>query len=211
MRTAVVVHVQADTRARVAQALASTSAVLIDAGDIVDVAVAVAAERNVAAVVLEESDDVVATRIARLMPAEERHRLVVVRQGDNVDTAVPWTVVRRSELRLTLPPLIEGAEAVVVELLTSVRPHGAPTGPARIGCVVSVGSHFIIVALDDPPEHPVVSFVLPGAGRQSVGGALVPVPGRTGLWRLTPDDDAVRAALMAFTLRRSESAQRHKT
>ena len=173
------------------------------------VAVALASERNVAAVVIDDVvDDLGAAAIARLMSGDDRHRLLVVRQGHDIATDVPWTVLRRSELRLTLPGLVEEAEAIVVELLASVRPAGEPTAPPRIGCVVSVGSHFVIVALDDPPDTPSVSFVLPGSGRQMVAGVLEPVPGRTGLWRLTPDDENVRAALLGFTLRRSDAQER---
>lgn len=209
VRTAVIVQADGETLARVEAALTSTSAVVVSAADAADVAVTLASERNVAAVVVDDVvDDAGAAAIARLMAPEDRHRLLVVRQGDNVATDVAWTVLRRSELRLTLPGLVEEAEAVVVELLASVRPRQEPTASPRIGCVVSVGSHFLIVALDDPPDDPAVSFVLPGAGRQVVAGVLEPVPGRTGLWRLNPDDENVRAALLGFTLRRADTQER---
>lgn len=202
--TVVIVLGQPETAARVEAALTGSSAEIAVVDGVAALARTLAARRHVAAVVVDEQvEDASVPSVARLLDEEERHQLLVVRQGD-VSTEVPWTVVRRSELRLTLPILVADREAIVVELLASVRPASQPTAPARIGCVVSVGSRFLIVALDDPPLDPAVTFVLPCAGRLVVSGPLEAVWGRTGLWRLTPDDESVRAALLAFTLKRSD-------
>ncbi len=206
MRTVVIVLGQPETVARVEAALVGSSAELAVVDGLAALSRTLAARHHVAAVVVDEQvEDAAVPSVARLLDEEERHLLLVVRQGD-VSTEVPWTVVRRSELRHTLPILIADREAVVVELLASVRPASQPTAPARIGCVVSVGSRFVIVALDDPPPDPAVAFVLPGAGRLIAAGPLEAVWGRAGLWRLTPDDESVRAALLAFTLRRSDAS-----
>lgn len=206
MRTVVLVLGQPETVARVAATLAGSSAAVVVVDTVAALARALAARPHLAAVVVDELvEDAAVPAVARLFDEEDRHQLLVVRQGD-VSTEVPWTVVRRSELRHTLPILVADREAVVVELLASVRPMSQPTAPARIGCVVSVGSRFLIVALDEPPDAAAVAFVLPGAGRLVVTGTLEAVWGRTGLWRLSPDDESVRAALLAFTLRRTDAS-----
>lgn len=204
MRTVVIVLGQPDTVALVEAALLGSSAEVVVVDGIAALRKVIAVRAHVAAVVVDEVvEDASVPAVVRLLPDEAHHQLLVVRQGD-VATDVPWTVVRRSELRLMLPILVADREAVVVELLASVRPASQPTAPARIGCVVSVGSRFLIVALDEPPPDPAVAFVLPGAGRIVATGGIEAVWGRAGLWRLTPDDESVRAALLAFTLRRSD-------
>jgi hypothetical protein len=204
VRTVVLVFAQPEIVARVAAALEGTSAEIAVVDSVGELLRLIAARAHVAAVVVDDLvADAAVPAVVRLLPDDAHHLLLVVRQGD-VATDVPWTVVRRSELRLMLPILVADGEAVVVELLASVRPASQPTAPARIGCVVSVGSRFIIVALDEPPPDPAVAFVLPGAGRVVVSGTLEAVWGRPGLWRLSPDDESVRAALLAFTLRRSD-------
>lgn len=205
MRTVVLVLGQPETVARVSVALEGTSAEVLAVETVAELREALSARRHVAAVVVDERvADAAVPAVVRLLPGEEHHLLLVVRQED-VPTDVPWTVVRRSELRLMLPILVADREAVVVELLASVRPASQPSAPSRIGCVVSIGSRFIIAALDDPPPDPAVAFVLPGVGRVVVTGTLEAVWGRASLWRLTPDDESVRAALLAFTLRRSDA------
>jgi hypothetical protein len=207
VRTVAVVAVvlgQPDTVARVAAALEGTSAEILVVDSVAALGRALAERLRIAAVVVdEEVEDAAVPAVVRLLPDDAQHLLLVVRQGD-VATDVPWTVVRRSELRLMLPILVADREAIVVDLLASVRPASRPTAPADIGCVVSVGSRFLMVALDDPPPDPTIAFVLPGAGRLVVTGSLEAVWGRTGLWRLSPDDESVRGALLAFTLRQSD-------
>ncbi len=164
----------------------------------------VLAHKEPAAVVVGEEHEAHAPRLARLVPDEARHRILVLTQHTwDVHTEVPWLVLRKSELHKTLPLLVEEAEAVDVELLASVRGDGDDS--ARFGSVAQVGPRFVVVAIDDPPAEPSVSFVLPGHGRIEVKGALTRTFARPGLWRITPEDESVRQALRAFTLRRSES------
>ncbi len=201
MRVFVVVLAGDDVEAEVKHTLTATSAQIVRARSVADVA----SVTDPAAVIIGQniSDADVAMLARRLLP-EERHRLLVLRHGADVSTDVPWTVLRTSELSRTLPLLVEEAEAVVVELLASIKDASHPALPGRYACVVSVASAFVIVAIDDPPESPLLAFVLPGAGRQAVKGALSPVFGRPGLWRLSPIDESVRVALKAFTLRRAD-------
>lgn len=204
VRTVAVVLGQPETVARVTAALEGTSAEIVVVDSVTALGRVLGDRLRVAAVVVDEAvEDAAVPAVVRLLPDDAQHLLLVVRQGD-VATDVPWTVVRRSELRLMLPILVADREAIVVELLASVRPASGPTTPAGIGCVVSVGSSFLMVALDDPPPDPTVAFVLPGAGRLVVTGSLEAVWGRTGLWRLSPDDESVRATLLAFTLQRTD-------
>jgi len=155
-----------------------------------------------AAVIGEHVDDRTLQLLARRVPDEERHRILVITPHTwDVQTDVAWTVLRKSELTYTLPRLVEDAEAVAVDLLAGVK--GGQDTVSRYGCVASIASTFLLVAVDDPPgDVAVVSFVLPGHGRLEVRGALTPAFGRSGLWRLTPESETVRAALRAFTLGR---------
>jgi len=201
VRVVVVVLAGDDVVAEVKHTLSATSAQIVRASSVADIA---SVKEPAAVVVGQDVSDGDVGRLARRLLPEERHRLLVLRHGHDVSTDVPWTVLRTSELSRTLPLLVEEAEAVVVELLASVKDASHPGLPGRYACVVSVASAFVIVAIDAPPESPLLAFVLPGAGRLAVQGALSPVFGRPGLWRLSPDDESVRAALKAFTLRRAD-------
>ena len=180
--------------------LAGTSARVVTSSSVSQVG----AMSDPAAVVVGAGvDDLDVASLARLLRADERHRLLVLRHGADVSTDVPWTVLRKSELSRTLSLLVEEAEGIVVELLASIKDADQPTQPARLGCVVSVASAFIVVAVDEPPAIVDLGFVLPEAGRLSVSGALSPVFGRPGLWRLSPKDESMRHVLQAFTMRRA--------
>ncbi len=165
----------------------------------------VAAGDDVAAVIVgDDVGDAAVDHLVKRLPESERHKVLVLRHTQDVITDVPWTVVRKSELKMVVPLLIEQAEAEPVELLASVRPAAAPSAPGKHACVASVSSTFIVVAMDDPPPDPSVSFVLPGAGRIVVTGHVMPVYGRPGLWRISPDSEEVRSRLVRFTLKRAE-------
>jgi len=169
------------------------------------VAAADAARDDVAAVIIgDDVDDAAVARLVKRLPESERHKVLVLRHTQDVITEVPWTVARKSELKMVLPLLIEQAEAEPVELLASVRPHSGPHAPRQHACIASVSSTFIIVAIDNPPPDPSVSFVLPGEGRIVVWGHMMPVFGRPGLWRISPESESVRSSLVRFTLRRAE-------
>ncbi len=169
-------------------------------------AAAVAAVGAVAAVVIDSGvDDDVVAGIVKRVAAEERYRYLVVRGGRNVNIDVEWTVVRKSEVVRGVQLLVADAEAIVLELLARIGDPKRPESPTRFGCVVSVGSSFVLVAIDDVSADVSVAFVLPGEGKTVVEGAAVPVPGRAGLFRISPTDETVRAALLRFTIRRAES------
>ncbi|HEY1098070.1 MAG TPA: hypothetical protein VGF99_04040 [Myxococcota bacterium] len=159
-----------------------------------------------AAVVVESTvgDEVVAAIVKRV-PDDERHRFLVVRDAKNVDIARDWTVVRTSEVARGVQMLVADAEAVVVELLARVRDVGVDVAP-RFGCVVSVASSFVLVAIDEHIADAAVHFVLPGEGKVIVEGKAIPVPWQAGLFRISPVDETVRAALLRFTIRRAETA-----
>jgi hypothetical protein len=197
VRVPVVVWAEADIVALVTSLVTGTAAEIVSVTGLTG-ALAV---RDPAAIVVGDFDRSTLHLLSRRVPEDARHRILVITQSTwDVETDVAWTVIRKSELRHTLPRLIEDAEAVPVELLASVKGEGQPV--SRFGCVASIASRFVLIALDDPPERPVVSFVLPGHGRIELAGAMQPAFGRTGLWRVTPEDETVRAALRAFTLKR---------
>lgn len=200
MRATVVVFADVDIENLVRRILAGTSARVVTSLSTSQVAMM----PDPAAVIIgPDVDDTEVASLARLLRADEQHRLLVLRHGADVSTDVPWTVLRKSELSRTLPLLVEEAEAIVVELLAIIKDADHPTHPARLGCVVSVASAFVIVAADAPPASVELGFVLPEAGRQSMSGSLSPVFGRPGLWRLSPNDESMRHVLKAFTLHRA--------
>ena len=200
VRATVVVFADVDIEDLVRGTLAGTSARVVVSSSVSQVADVPDAA---AVVVGADVDDIDVASMARLLRADERHRLLALRHGADVSADVPWTVLRKSELSRTLSLLVEEAEAIVVELLARIKDADHPTQPARLGCVVSVASAFVIVAVDEPPASADLVFVLPDAGRQTMSGALSPEFGRPGLWRLSPKDESMRHVLQAFTMRRA--------
>ncbi len=203
MRTTVVVFGSAALQRVVDEALLGTSACSVRY-DVTAVAPAAILESAAAIVVDDGIADTVVSVLIKRVAADERYRWFVVRDVD-VDIAVDWTVVRRSEVVRGVQTLVADAEAVVVELLARVRDRHRPDEVARFGCVVSVASSFVLATLDHAPDDVSLAFVLPAEGRITIEGRAVPVPGRVGLFRVRPVDETVRAALLRFTIRRAET------
>lgn len=210
MRVTVVVIGAAPLAAVVGEAITGTSArcehVLPDLIDDALVAVATRLEQlQPAAVVVDaDVDDRVVEQLSKRIAREERHRFLVIRTA-TVPIDVDWTVVRRSEVVRGVRLLVADAEAIVVDLLARIGDVRRPAAPAQLGCVVSVASSFILVAIDEHHPEVAVAFVLPGEGKIVVQGPAIAVPGRPGLFRVGAVDERVARALMRFTLRRSES------
>jgi hypothetical protein len=211
MRVTVVVIGTASLAALVGDATAGTSARCkhVPSPELVDDALVALNARleqlQPAAVVVDDDvDDRVVEHLIKRIVAEERHRFLVVRTAP-VSIDVEWTVVRRSEVVRGVRLLIADAEAIVVDLLARIGDARRPTAPMQLGCVVSVASSFVLVAIDEHSPDVTVAFVLPREGKLVVQGPAVAVPGRTGLFRVAAGDESVAQALMRFTLRRSES------
>lgn len=209
MRVTVVVVGSAALAAVVGEAITGTSArlehVVPDAADLSQVAAWFEQRQPAAVVVDADIDDGTVEQLLKRMAREERHRFLVIRTT-TVPIDVDWTVVRRSEVVRGVRLLVADAEAIVVDLLARVGDVRRPTAPAQLGCVVSVASSFILVAIDEHHPDVSVSFVLPGEGKTVVQGPAIAVPGRPGLFRVGAVDERVAQALMRFTLRRSESS-----
>jgi hypothetical protein len=209
MRVTVVVVGSAPLAAVVAEAVRGTSAlcehVTAVTGDALTALAARLEQLQPAAVVVDaDVDDSVVEQLIKRVAREERHRFLVIRTVP-VSIDVDWTVVRRSEVVRGVRLLVADAEAIVVDLLARVGDVHRPTAPAQLGCVVSVASSFVLVAIDDHHPEVNVAFVLPGEGKIVVQGPALAVPGRPGLFRVGAVDERVSQALMRFTLRRSES------
>ena len=144
--------------------------------------------------------------------------MVVRNAADVGDVDVPWMVVLAKEVRGFVLRLVEDAEACTVDLLArifAVGSDGEIIGEgtsrlmppvARLGCVISVGSTFVLVAIDGDAEIVEIRFVLPGHGPVIVQGAAEPVPSRPGVFRVKPNEPLVREVLLAFTKRRAEQS-----
>lgn len=208
MRVTVVVIGAAPLAAVVGEAITGTSArcehVLPDLDALVAVATRLEQLQPAAVVVDADVDDRVVEQLIKRMAREERHRFLVIRTAP-VSIDVDWTVVRRSEVVRGVRLLVADAEAIVVDLLARIGDVRRPTAPAQLGCVVSVASSFVLVAIDEHHPDVNVAFVLPGEGKIVVQGPAIAVPGRPGLFRVGAVDERVAQALMRFTLRRSES------
>jgi hypothetical protein len=209
MRVTVVVVGAAPLAAVVGEAISGTSArcehVLPGVADELSAVAARLEQLQPAAVVVDaDVDDAVVEQLIKRMAREERHRFLVIRTA-TVSIDVDWTVVRRSEVVRGVRLLVADAEAIVVDLLARVGDVRRPTAPAQLGCVVSVASSFVLVAIDEHFPDVNVAFVLPGEGKIVVQGPAIAVPGRPGLFRVGAVDERVGQALMRFTLRRSES------
>ncbi len=209
-RVTVVVIGTASLAGVVGEAIAGTSARCehVELPELNDALVAVTArleQLQPAAVVVDaDVDDRVIEQLIKRFVAEERHRFLVIRTAP-VSIDVEWTVVLRSEVMRGVRMLIADAEAIVVDLLARIGDARRPTAPMRLGCVVSVGSSFVLVAIDDHHPEVNVAFVLPGEGKIVVQGPAIAVPGRPGLFRVGAGDERVSQSLMHFTLRRSEN------
>lgn len=202
MRTCVIILGSSGLQHLVGEALSGTSARAVLVPD----AAALLAVSSPAAVVIDGTvDDDVVAGIVKRVAVEDRYRYLVVRDGADVKIDVDWTVVRKSEVVRGVQLLVADAEAIVLELLARIGDLRHPERTTRFGCVVSVSSSFVLVAIDDVSDDVRVAFVLPGEGRTDVEGPAVPVPGRAGLFRISPTDEKVRAALLRFTIRRAES------
>ena len=210
MRVTVVVVGSAPLATVVTEAITGTSALcehVLPAvtGDALTTLAARLEQLQPAAVVVDaDVDDSVVEQLIKRVAREERHRFLVIRTVP-VSIDVDWTVVRRSEVVRGVRLLVADAEAIVVDLLARVGDVRRPTAPAQLGCVVSVASSFVLVAIDDHHPEVNVAFVLPGEGKIVVQGPALAVPGRPGLFRVGAVDERVSQALMRFTLRRSES------
>ena len=202
MRTTVAVWGNQALQLLVDEALSGTSARAVVVAD----AVGLAGVVDPAVVVIDSGvDDDDVAGIVRRVAAEERYRYLVVRGGRDVNIDVDWTVVRKSEVVRGVQLLVADAEAIVLELLARIGDLRQPARATRFGCVVSVSSSFVLVAIDDASDEVSVAFVLPGEGKTVVEGPAVAVPGRAGLFRISPTDETVREALLRFTIRRAES------
>lgn len=202
MRTTVTVLGNQALQLLVDEALLGTSARAVVVAD----AVGLAGVVDPAVVVIDSGiDDNDVAAIVKRVAAEERYRYLVVRSGRDVNIDVDWTVVRKSEVVRGVQLLVADAEAIVLELLARIGDPRRPERTTRFGCVVSVSSSFVLVAIDDASDDVSVAFVLPGEGKTVVEGPAVPVPGRAGLFRISPTDETVREALLRFTIRRAES------
>jgi hypothetical protein len=210
MRVTVVVVGSVPLATVVTEAITATSALCEHVlpsvtGDALTAVAARLEQLQPAAVVVDANvDDSVVEQLVKRVAREERHRFLVIRTIP-VSIDVDWTVVRRSEVVRGVRLLVADAEAIVVDLLARVGDVRRPTAPAQLGCVVSVASSFVLVAIDDHYPEVNVAFVLPGEGKIVVQGPALAVPGRPGLFRVGAVDESVSRALMRFTLRRSES------
>jgi hypothetical protein len=194
------------TVSAVQTAVAESSVRVVVVPDVDALADALLGRAKVAGVVVDDRvPDTALAFIARWMLPDEQRHLVVVRDGPP-SASVPWTYVEPAQLPSVIQQLVVADDAVVVELLATLRPK-TPTPSsstaAPMGCVVSIGKGFLILEADVSPTGLAVSFALPGIGRLVASGTYEPVWGKVGMWRLCPQDESVRAALAAFTLQAS--------